>query len=321
MTRNRTVAALSGIALLTLAACASVPAGQSPAQTAATGVAQPRTSEPANLLSANAAPTNEQRAEQDAAAILAAFTAPPGAQRLNAAPSVSGGVLNRAGQTPVTPAVADKAAWWRAAGSPKQVLAWVSGHLPHGFTPDGGGTTSDGTAGIWFDGFELPPVAGVLSSRQLVVEAVSAGGGRTDIRVDAQVTWLSARGPGETIPAGATTVTLALTPAASSSKPQVTTVSNPAEIRQLTALINRLPAFPAGNYSCPIDGLAKLVLTFGAGQGRPARAVATVKLQGCEGVDLAVSGVAFPALGPLDGGRQTAAQALKIAGLNWKLPA
>jgi lipoprotein-anchoring transpeptidase ErfK/SrfK len=131
-----------------------------------------------------------------------------------------------------------------------------------------------------------------------------------------------ARERSETIPAGATTVTLVLKPDANThaSPPKPDKVTDPAKIRQLTALINRLPAFPAGVYSCPFDGGAQLVLTFGVGQGRPALAVATVKLEGCEGTDLTISGVSWPALGPLDGGRQTAAQALKIAGLNhWSL--
>lgn len=45
----------------------------------------------------------------------------------------------------------------------------------------------------------------------MIVEVTGAGSGQTAIRVDAQVTWLPARTPGETIPGGATTVTLSLT--------------------------------------------------------------------------------------------------------------
>jgi hypothetical protein len=212
MTRNQAAAALSGIAVLALAACGAAPASQPSAKTAATATAQPRKSQPAGSVSSNTGSTNAGSTDTTLTNMAPADTAP----------------TNRV------------------------------------------------------------PV----------------------------------RGPGETIPARATTVTLALKPGANAhvNLPHPDTVTDPAKIRQLTALINRLPAFPAGVYSCPLDNGASLVLTFGVGRGRPALAVATVKLEGCEGVDLTVSGVSWPALGPLDGGRQTAAQALKIAGLNrWSL--
>src|SRR6202044_278905 len=64
------------------------------------------------------------------------------------------------------------------------------------------------------------------------------------------------RAPSETIPAGARAVTV--------------------------ALVTGLPRFPAGRYSCPLDGGARLVLTFRAAPGGPASAVATVALEGCE---------------------------------------
>ena len=69
-----------------------------------------------------------------------------------------------------------------------------------------------------------------------------------------------------------------------------------------------------------MDDAASLTLTFGAGKGHPRLAVATVHLRGCEGVDLTVNSREQPGLGTPDGGRGTAAQALKIAGLNWKVP-
>jgi lipoprotein-anchoring transpeptidase ErfK/SrfK len=131
------------------------------------------------------------------------------------------------------------------------------------------------------------------------------------------------KAPGETIPARATTVTLTLKPDVNAhvKPPHPDTVTNPVKIRQLTALINGLPAFPAGIYSCPFDGGGQLVLTFRAAAAGTALAVATINLEGCEGVNLTVAGRQQSAVGKLDGGRPTATQALKIAGLNWKLPA
>lgn len=129
--------------------------------------------------------------------------------------------------------------------------------------------------------------------------------------------------PTSTIPAGVTSVTLDLTADVSlypSVKfPQPATVTDPVKIRQLTALINGLPAFPGGMYHCPADDGESLVLTFAAGRGRSARAAATVYVEGCEGVNLTVDGRRQPELGPVGGGRQTATKALKIVGLHWSL--
>jgi hypothetical protein len=130
------------------------------------------------------------------------------------------------------------------------------------------------------------------------------------------------RAPSEAIPAGATAVTVALDPDANSHVrlPKPVTVTGPAKVRGLVALVNGLPRFPAGTYNCPFDGGARLVLTFRPGPGSPASAVATVALEGCEGVDLTIRGRDQPGLGSPDGGRPEATQALKIAGLNWSLP-
>ena len=126
---------------------------------------------------------------------------------------------------------------------------------------------------------------------------------------------------GETIPAGSTAVTLALHPDMNVhvKPPSPVTVTDPAEVSKLAALINGLPAFPAGAYSCPPDGGAALVLTFSGGKGGRSLAVATVSLEGCEGVGLVTGGKQQPGLGAPDGGRQVAAQAMKVAGLSWDL--
>jgi hypothetical protein len=305
---------LTGVTLA-LAACAAAPA-QAP------HVAEPVMSvQQTELPAPGATSSNAQRAERDAAAILAAFVAPPGAQRLKAAPGVAGGVLETPAQRPLTPDLADKAGWWRVAGDPRQVLSWAAKHLPRGFTPSGEETGSGGgnTGSMAADMFALPPVAGVLSSRQLIIEVAGAGEGQTDIRADAEVIWLPERGPGASIPAGASAVTLALHPDVNVhvKPPNPVTVTGPAKVGKLAALINGLPAFPAGAYSCPFDGGAALVLTFSAGQGGPELAVATVSLEGCEGVGLVTGGKHQPGLGAVDGGRQVAARALKVAGLNW----
>ena len=101
--------------------------------------------------------------------------------------------------------------------------------------------------------------------------------------------------------------------------PKPVTITDPAAIRRLTALIDGLPPFPLGRYACPFDGNARLVLAFSAAPGGPVRTVATLELEGCEGVELTIGGVQQPTRGVVGGGRQVAAQALKAAGLNWNL--
>jgi hypothetical protein len=130
-----------------------------------------------------------------------------------------------------------------------------------------------------------------------------------------------ARTPGEKIPSGATAATITLDPDINVhvKPPKPVTITNPAEIRRLAALIDGLPPFPLGRYACPFNGNARLVLAFRAAPGGPVRAAATIELEGCEGVDLTIGGVPQPTRGVPDGGRKDAAQALKIAGLNWSL--
>ena len=309
--------ALTSAVTIVVTACGTAtvqPTGYSvtkPAQLAAS-----KRPSPASPAATRPEPSNQQRAEQDAAAILAAFVAPLGARRLTAAPAAA---LKIPAQLSATPDMVDKASWWRVVGDPQQVLSWAAKHVPHRFTPGGGGSEDQGAGTTWEDTFELPAVPGVLDSRQLTIEVADAGGGQTGIRVDAQVTWLPERTPGETIPSGSTAVTVTLDPDVNVhvKPPKPVTITDPAKVRKLVALINGLPLFPSGSYSCPANGGGQLVLTFRTDRGDTAVAVATVALEGCEGVALVIDGVDQPGLGTLGGGRQVAAQALKLAGLDW----
>lgn len=167
------------------------------------------------------------------------------------------------------------------------------------------------------DMFSLPPVAGVLDSRQLIVEVVGDGAG-TAVRVDAQVIWLPTRPASEHVPARATAVTIAMDIGmnqGSRKPPAPVTITDPAKVSKLAALINGLPRTTGEIYSCPADFGDSLTLTFRAGPQGPSLAVATVDLSGCEGVALTVGGQPQPAL---QGG--IGPQVLKTAGLAWTIP-
>jgi hypothetical protein len=266
--------------------------------------------------------TPKQRADADAAAILAAFVAPPGAVKLSRAPSVGNGLLKHPDGFPEVADLVDDADWWQAPGGPRVLLGWEKSHLPRQFWDTGYATQSgqDGSLSYYGDDFQLP-ANDVLNQRTLVVEAVDAGDGKTDFRVDAQVTWIPARPASEVVPSAARAVTLSLLPNLNvhTKLPAPVTITDPGQVRAITALIDGLPEFPPGVYSCPADFGSALVLTFRARPGGPALAVATVELSGCEGVDFTIGGQEQPGLGGVDQGRQEAAQVLEIARLPWKI--
>lgn len=308
--------ALGAAAAVALCACAVAPTAPSPAggPIGSTGVPLASAKQPA--------PPPHQRAVADATAILASFAVPTGARKLSAAPSVGNGVLKAPAQTLGTPDLVDKAEWWIASGAPQGVLAWEARHLSHRFSSGGAGTGyGRSIATTWFQVFSLPGIPGVLDSRELVVLVVQDEG-KTAIRVDAQVAWLPARPASEKVPAAAKAVTISVDPGLNQGgrKPQKpVTITDPAKVRALTALINGLALFPPGAFDCPADFGGNLVLTFRAGPRTPALAVATVHFAGCDGVDLTIDGKSQPSLaGP---GTDTGPQILKTAGLPWKTPA
>jgi hypothetical protein len=215
----------------------------------------------------------------------------------------------------------DDAAWWQAPGTAPAVLGWETAHLSHRFSHAGYGSGGNGNVFSWDDEFTLPAITGVLNSRELVVEAVEVGG-KTDLRVDAQVTWIPTRPASEVVPSAARAVTFSELPNLNvhTAPPAPVTITDPAKVRALVALIDGLSLFPPGAYNCPAAFGDALVLTFRATAGGPALAVATAELSGCEGIDFSIGVKQQPQLGGPDDGSPVAAHAIKIAGLSWKLP-
>lgn len=305
---------------MALAGCTVVHAPTPGAASKPAGSASSGTGLPAVRSATKPTPSPKQRADADADAIFASFAVPPGARELSRAPSVSGGTLGHAQQSTVTPDLVDKAGWWLAPGTPQQVLAWEAAHLPHRFSANGTGSAvgQPGTETVWSDAFSLPSVVGVLDSRQLLVQ-VLADGRKTAIRVDAQVTWTPARPASEKVPAAAKAVTVSEDLGANqggAKPPRPVTITSPGKVRPLVALIDDLPLTTPGLFSCPAGFGDNLTLTFRAGPGSPALAVATVQLSGCPAVDFTIGGKPQPVLAAASG-----PQILKIAGLPWKIPA
>jgi hypothetical protein len=313
--------ALASLALSTAVAAALSGCGTVHA-TGATGPASTGSTSPLTSAQSPApAATPKQRTVADADAILASFAVPAGARKLSAAPTAVHGVLKSPALGLATPDLVDKAEWWIAPGAPHSVLGWEARHLPHRFSATGGATSPGAGFTTWTEIASLPDVPGVLDSRELMVTAVQDGD-ETAIRVDAQVTWLPARPASEQVPAAAKAVTVSMNlgPNQGGSRPpKPVTITDQATVRKLAALINGLASFPPGEISCPADFGDSVVLTFRAGPGAPALAVATADLAGCQGVHLTIDGKSEPALaGP---GTDSGPQILSAAGLSWKIPA
>ena len=228
-----------------------------------------------------------QRAEADAAAILAAFVVPPGARKLPGPPTGQASQMKHISGSSGSPNWIDKTGFWQVKGDPQQVLTWTASHVGRSHTSFGV-TTSFPVSGrpetVWERDYALPPVPAVEDTRELTVEVADAGSGQTAIRVDAQVTWLPARQASETVPATATAITLSVIPNENKKPPQPVTITSPAAVHRIAAMVNSLPAFPPGPRECGFNKGTELVLTFlAAPQGR-VLATALVQTGYCEEV-------------------------------------
>ena len=302
---------LAGTAALTVAGCAVAgPPG--------TGTA----GHPAGTASASAL-SPQQRAQAAAAAILADFAVPAGAKQLSVPPGKVSSALSGPVQRAGTQDLVDRHSLWEAPGAPAAVLAGEEQRLPRQFTRTetfhgtlAGGVASAG--GV----FSLPAVPDVLDTRELLVEVANAGGGRTAIRVDAQVAWVPPKPAGAVVPPAATVVTLSMSDGWNGSggkPPAPVTITDPATAGKVAALIDRLPPPPSGNYNCPDDNGEALSLAFRARPGGPVLATAVLQLSGCEWIHLTIGKQDY-FLGHPDGGRPAAARVLKAAGVHWTLP-
>ena len=282
----------------------------------------------------------KQRAEADAAAILAAFVVPPGARELPGPPTGQASQMKDITGSSASPNWIDKTGFWQVKGDPRQVLGWTASHVGRSHT-DGGLITNLPVQGrpetVWERDYALPPVPGVEDTRELSVEVADAGGGQAAIRVDAQVTWLPARQASQLVPATATAIEMSVIPDPNLNKnrPQSAAVTSPAAVRRITAMVNALPVFPPGQRECGLGrgDVEALVLTFLSAPHGTVLATAYVSTEGCQPALLAVGSQKITSdtqtwnapgvteLGEPYGGRALAGTILNTAGSKWKLGA
>ena len=247
---------------------------------------------------------------------MASFPRPPGAVRTGPIAS-----LTQPGARPGTPDLASVTRWWRVPGRPQEVLAWVGAHLPPGFARGRHRRVRVGSAS-WTGMFALPAVPDVLTQRELVVLAVRSGS-QTAIRVDAQVVWLPARPVAERVPPAARVLTVTpvfgFNPAARAERlDRAFTVTDPAKVARIAAVVNGLTRFPGGAFSCPAESGGQMRLTFSTRPGGPVVARLTAQYGGCGVVSVRIDGRDMPGLSEYPrSGPPLQQQVLAIAGVSW----
>jgi hypothetical protein len=339
------LAVAAGAVVLAAAACGSVHqaavpnapgsiqaaasrSAQAPAATASPGATVAARYDPC-ARSFPGIPVGRALASLYAGSLACDFVVPPGARRLAHAPDARYGTLQQSAPLPGVQEV-DRVQYWQVPGSPQGILAWEKRHLPHALAATSSGPGYGSRRGIpvlWVDIYDLPAVpakpspGGQIDSRTMTITAVSAGNGRADIEVQVSVGWTGPRPAAEVVPPAAHVVTIAVKPDMNLhiTPPAPVTVTDPAKVRRIMALVDGLPLSPPGVFSCPEDGGATLVLTFRAQPAGPALAVAEPDLEGCEWVAFTIGGKPQPSLGSPDGGMPFAASVIRIAGLPWNL--
>jgi len=282
-----------------------------------TGVSARPASPSAPAPTSAADQSTKQQAEAAAAALLAEFVPPPGARRLAGPPDLPGGWEQHPQSSLVSNSMVDEAAFWDAPGDPPSLLSWEQARLTvKGFALG----DADFGPPSWDREFDLT-AAGVLTSRELIVEVVGAGNGQTVIRLDADVAWQPSRPQDSMVPNAARVVTISeLISGNPQAKrpPAPVTITNPTITRRLAALVDSLPVSPLNHEaaSCPGASWGSLQLAFRTRIGGPVLVLVQTD-QDCGMVDFTVTGQ--PVLG-LENNPSVDRQILAISSLPWKLP-
>lgn len=242
---RRLAAALVGLTFASIGLSAAAPGGKRPS-----------------------AQSNQQLAIRDARALLKRLVLPPAATASAVEPAGDGGLLaHPAVGAATTPAIVDRHGWWRVPMRMESLLAFVESHRPRGSRQTAAGETGRfGKPTSEFVTFTWPAVAGRLGTRALVVELAGLPAGETGVRADAEVVWIIPRPLSEQIPSGARELDVSV---ARPGQPPSSafTFTDSAKIKQIAALIDRLPIVQPGAVACPDQpaDAARIAFTFRTG--------------------------------------------------------
>ena len=262
--------------------------------------------------------SNAQAARDDAASLLRKLTLPSGATPSTGEPTGDDGALAAPAMgRPATPNAVDDHAWWVLPDSPDSVLAYVKAHPPAGSTAFSSGTGGGGSQPTESSiGLGWPPITGELGTRWLIVGAVQLANGSTGVRADSEVVWITPRPPSERVPRRARRVVVTNTRGGTVVQGPFTVTSR-AMVARIVSLLNGLPAWQPGVYSCPADfGWRVRVAFYGtvAASSVPPLAVAVVTPTGCGVVQLSLAGKRQR---PLADGYEAANRITKLLGVKF----
>ena len=214
----------------------------------------------------------EITAPSDARSLIARLRLPGGAVRSAREPTGDGGSLaHPAVGVLATPTAVDETAFWTLRASPSAALAFVKASPPEGSTLFVSGSGSGpGSRGYSYYGFQWPATANVIETRHLIVAVTALTDGMTGVRADAEVVPITPRGSSERIPARAARLSVTST-ARGGRQIQIATVTSPAKIRTLIAVLDGLPLLPPDHpFECGPSGPEPVQLAFYArGGGAP----------------------------------------------------
>lgn len=224
-------------------------------------------------------------AEEEASALLAGTPLPAGATAYPAEPPGLGGVLRSRPREAAD--LVERTGWWIVPGAPGAVIAYIHDHQA-GVSSErfSVGAVDDG---VFFATVQLAEMPGPIAARRLELQAFALPGGKTALRVDADVLWVGTRDP---IPRNVRFIWITVNelrgPRQGTREFQIT---RPKRVAATVALADSLePARPSFQIeSCPA-GFGSLTLAFYSSGAKVPLAVMTDYLGGCGGVTLLILG-------------------------------
>jgi hypothetical protein len=271
MRRFRTVIAVVVVALLVASAAVAIAA----AATFGDGSDARHASVPTTRATSPKARANLHAARLDAASRLTTLNLPGGATRASAEPAHDHGYLNPLPRLQSELASVTAHAWWTVPGDPQSVLTAIEADRPAGARQDGtgsGGNFKTGTSELDVD-YAWPSVVGVLGDRLLRVTVTGIGGGLTGVLAESQSEWIVPRPAGERIPTSTRVVEINSAVPGAADGGDVT-ITRPAQVGSIVALLNALPLLQPGVTACPLLSDPKTItMTFRARAAAPALAV------------------------------------------------
>jgi hypothetical protein len=239
---------------------------------------------------------------RDARALLAGFTPPPKAAKLDGEPR---GTPNAMRQTAFNIDVATKielTAWWVVDSPASTVYSWLAAHHPAPGT-HGWGTVGSNPS-IPYVSYEVPSTDHLRYST-ITAEVGPLSASRAVVRLDVEVVYRPVRPRSETVPA-TPYLLLTVQPRGNSNttttpiEPTTTLISDKAKIAKVVQLINALPLELAQVRSCPVFQEPLLALEFKSAPSGPTLAEARIDPGPCGSVEVTIAGVRQPDLDPAD---------------------